>query len=95
MMTTLAIQMPGSWHDGGMYGMHWGWWSFWILIALVLGWILSRAAVGRSDRSEAGRASRRGEEAEEDLRRRYARGEIDEEEFARRLEVLRGTNGDA
>ena len=33
-----TAQMPRSWHDGGMFGgMHWAWWSFWILTLLVRG----------------------------------------------------------
>lgn len=90
MITTPAIQMPRSWHDGGMFiGMHWAWWSFWILTALVLGWALWRAG---ADRSGTRRQVRGEEEAEEELRRRYARGEIDDDEFARRLKVLRETH---
>jgi len=90
MLTTLTTQMPRSWHDGGMFiGMHWAWWGFWILTALVLGWALWRVA---ADRSDIHRQARREEEAEAELRARYARGEIDEDEFARRLEVLRKTH---
>lgn len=87
---TIGIQMPRSWHDGGMFvGMHWAWWSFWILTLLVLVWAFWRMF---SDRSATDRQVRREEAAEEQLRGRFARGEIDEEEFARRLEVLRKTH---
>lgn len=84
-----ALQMSRSWHDGGMFmGMHWAWWSFWIFTLLVLGWALWRAF---ADRSETHRRVQREEAAEEALRRRFAAGEIDEQEFAERLKVLRET----
>lgn len=87
---TLALQMPRSWHDGGMFiGMHWGWWSFWILTLLVLVWGLLRVY---ADRSATHRQVRHEEAAEDELRRRFARGEIDDEEFAERLRVLRETS---
>jgi len=82
-----VLQMPRSWHDGGMFiGMHWGWWSFWILTLLVLAWALWRVF---ADRSETHRQVERQVVAEEELRRRFARGDIDEDEFAERLRVLR------
>lgn len=86
----LAQQMPGMpWHNGGLFmGMHWLWWGFWIVLLLVLlsaFWRLS------ADRRETGRSVAEEERAEEVLRHRFAEGEIDEEEFARRLKVLRET----
>lgn len=91
MITAPAVQMPRSWHDGGMFiGMHWAWWGFWILTAFVLGWALRRAVAARPDTD---RQVPREEDAEAELRARYARGEIDDDEFARRLEVLRETHG--
>lgn len=80
-MAMWATQMP--WHDGGM---HWGWGGFWILVALVLAVLLWG---GMRSRSGGRRSGGVGRDAEEELRSRFARGEIDEEEFARRLEVLR------
>lgn len=89
-LLTTAFQMPRSWHDGGMFiGMHWLWWGFWILTLVVLVWAFWRAF---ADRSATHRQAEREEAAEEELRRRYARGEIDEEEFERRLRVLRETH---
>lgn len=86
----LALQMPRSWHDGGMLiGMHWAWWTFWIITLLVLGWGFWRAF---ADRSKTHRQVQREEAAEEELRRRFARGEIDEDEYADRLRVLRETH---
>lgn len=88
-LPTIVLQMPRTWHDGGMFiGMHWAWWSFWILTLLVLVWGLWRV---RADRSATHRQVRREEAAEEELRRRFARGEIDEDEFAERLRVLHET----
>ena len=85
-----ALQMPRSWHDGGMFvGMHWAWWSVWIITLLVLAWAFWRLF---ADRSEVHRQVQREEAAEEELRRRFARGEIDEDEFAERLRVLRETH---
>ncbi len=89
--TAFAVQMSPSWHDGGLFmGMHWGWWTFWILTLAVLAWGLVRVA---SDRSSTRREERRRGDAEEDLRARYARGELDEDEYRRMLEVLRETRG--
>lgn len=85
-----ALQMGRSWHDGGMFmGMHWAWWSFWTLTLLVLAWAFWRVF---ADRSETHRRVRREQAAEEELRRRFALGEIDEDELATRLRVLRETH---
>lgn len=84
-----ATQMSPSWHEGGLFvGMHWLWWFVWVLTLLVLGWAFVRLYV---DRSETRRAARREEAAEEEARRRFAAGEIDEKELARRIEILRQT----
>jgi len=74
--------------------MYWGmhndfvsWWPMgiglviWVIIVALAFWLLVRT-VGRG-------ASGSGESAEDLLRRRFASGEIDEEEYAKRLEVLR------
>lgn len=84
----LAFQMPGmSWHDGGLFmGMHWLWWGFWIVLLAVLALAFWRLV---ADRAETRRSIAREERAEHELRRRFAKGEIEEEEYARRLEVLR------
>jgi putative membrane protein len=69
---------------GANYG---GWWmmGIWVLVwVVVIGlavWLILRSM----GRDRAGRPS----EAEEILRRRFASGEIDADEYARRLEVLR------
>lgn len=89
-MNAYAYQTPmQSWHDGGMFiGMHWLWWLFWIFTLVMVAWALIRLG---ADRSEMHRDAVRQEAAEETLRRRFAAGEIDEEEYARRMKVLRET----
>ncbi|MCJ7630355.1 MAG: SHOCT domain-containing protein [Longimicrobiales bacterium] len=81
-----ALQMSDSWHDGGMFmGMHWVWWSIWLLTIAFLLWGFWRVF---ADRSGTHRRAQRQETAEEALRKRFANGEINEEEFARRLRIL-------
>ncbi len=78
-----------SWHDGGMFvGMHWLWWLFWVFTLLVIGWSFVRLGTERSDERKELHLE---EAAEEALRRRFADGEIDEEEYRRRMSVLRET----
>lgn len=78
-----------TWHDGGMMlGMHWVWWLFWVATLFAIGWALVRLG---ADRSESHRSVLSKEAAEETLRQRYAAGEIDEEEYKRRMAVLRET----
>ncbi|MGH3328525.1 MAG: SHOCT domain-containing protein [Streptomycetales bacterium] len=68
-----------------------GVWMFvWALVGLavlavaVLGAVWLARALGRGERSSV----RRGETPEEILRGRYARGEIDEDEYLRRISGL-------
>lgn len=85
-MSMMVGQMPQSWHHSGLYlGMHWGWWIFWTVAVLILLWAFWRLY---AENREVRREARRREAAEEALRERFARGEIDEEELARRLRVL-------
>lgn len=85
-----AVPQMRSWHDGGLFmGMHWFWWFVWIGIILVVAWGLVRLF---ADRSRTHERVEREEVAEEELRGRFARGEIDEEEYERRLKVLRDTH---
>jgi putative membrane protein len=58
---------------------------FWLIVIAVLIWLLSRAA-GQGARRSSGPKE---ESPETILKRRYARGEIDREEYQRRLEDLR------
>jgi len=72
---------------GGMYGA-WFTWPFWIAFVLIGVWLVWRvlgggsAARGNSTRDDA-------PGAEEILKRRFARGEINQEEYERRLAQLR------
>ena len=75
----------GMWNwDGG-----WGWWGglhlLWWLLVLGAVALVFRLGPRRRD-AEAGRTDR----ALAILRERYARGEIDEDEYAQRLQVLMG-----
>jgi putative membrane protein len=73
-----------------MWEMHdgWGWWMLfgWVWVALLFGLVVwAVLAVTSRD----GGAHRHGEpDALEILRRRYARGEIDDEEFEKRRQRL-------
>jgi putative membrane protein len=77
--------------------MMWGWncsgWGiFWMVLSMVLFWggliaivvVLLRSGDDRRWRADPGSAI-------EDLRRRFAQGEITEDEYRQRLEVLRQT----
>lgn len=68
-------------HVGGM-----GWWMivWWIVGIVVLTWLV-RLATG----SHGGPGARSEDAPEQILKRRYASGEIDREEYQRRLEDLR------
>lgn len=56
------------------------WWAFGIAVLVLLVWTITRAAGGFAGG---------GETPEQILKRRYARGEIEREEYQRRLEDLR------
>ncbi|MCX5095976.1 SHOCT domain-containing protein [Streptomyces sp. NBC_00365] len=83
------------WYDHGVGG--WGWFAmsagmilFWALI-ITFGVLLYRALArprGSSDRADARPP---GPSPEQFLAERFARGEIDEDEYHRRLTVLRET----
>jgi putative membrane protein len=90
MFAALLIQGGPPWagHDGGSF---WGPWIlfpllFWGGIVFLIAWTVTRIFPrGRGDdRSEGPRDS-----AEEILRERFARGEINAEEYERSLEILR------
>ncbi|TFD21843.1 SHOCT domain-containing protein [Cryobacterium sp. TMS1-13-1] len=70
-----------------------GWMGLWVILGLILlvavVAMLAAWIVRRSLAAPAG-VPRGGHEAGDVLRRRYASGEIDDEEFRRRLAVLEG-----
>ena len=68
-------------HMGSMGSWMVLWWGAGVLILVALVWLLVRAAEGSRRVSE--------ETPEQLLKRRYARGEIEREEYQRRLEDLR------
>ncbi len=86
---SLLAQAARSWHSRGLYmGMHWGWWLFWIAVLLIVAWAFWRLFAERSEaRKEAAGALR----AEEALRERFARGEIDQDEFVQKLRALQAS----
>lgn len=57
------------------------WWAFGAAILVLLVWVIARAASGSTGRAD--------DSPEQILKRRYARGELDREEYQRRLEDLR------
>lgn len=84
------------WYGHGMSG--WGWVGmtlsmilFWALI-ITAGILLYRALSSGSEHSRERGAPAR-PSPEEVLAERFARGEIDEEEYRRRLTTLRGSGG--
>jgi putative membrane protein len=81
----------------GYYGPGMGWWMvlsslFWLLLVAVAVWALVRFLSQRSSsgRHDAANLSA-GPSAEEILRQRYARGEIDADTFQRMWAELEGT----
>lgn len=70
-----------DWGWGHMFGMGLFWLVFVVLIVVLVVWLVRSGG--------AGGATSREPPAEEILRQRYARGEIDAEEYSERLEELR------
>ncbi len=61
-----------------VWGMHWGWWIFWIVVIIALVWLFSQ-------QRRSGEPSRPPRESPlELLQRRYAAGEISTEEYEER-----------
>lgn len=71
-------------HDG--WGAMFGMWIFWLVIIVLavvaLIWLVRTVSSGGGD-------PRSSQSPEEILKERYARGEIDDHEYQRRLEKLR------
>ena len=88
----LAQMMNGDGMDGA------GWWWIWVVGGVVVIALLTVLVVEITRRNGRGydsgpvhpRASASGSDAEEVLAARFARGEIDAEEFEHRRAVLRG-----
>jgi putative membrane protein len=81
------------WFDHGMGG--WGylfpgliWLGFWVLV-VVGGVLLFRSLTRSQPDRQPGQPDRRPDPAERVLADRYARGEIDDDEYRRRLDTLR------
>ncbi|NUS36001.1 MAG: hypothetical protein HOQ04_06005 [Pseudarthrobacter sp.] len=88
---TAAVQLPadvvhGPWGDGAYWPLFLLFPLFWILVIGLLIFVGRR--MWRGNRRWA--ATQGGESV---LRERYARGEIDETEYRKRLEVLRSDSG--
>lgn len=71
-------------HDGWMWGMHWFWWGFWLLLIVGLVWTLARS--GQNSETPSPRESR--DSPLEILERRYAEGELSTEEYEERKKRL-------
>jgi putative membrane protein len=67
---------------GGAMGWMWLWWIVGLAVLVLLVWAMARAA-GMSG------SARGGDSPESLLKGRYARGEIDRDEYERRLNDLR------
>lgn len=84
------------WVQGGPYDWGWGWqpmmwgaWGFGMMIMMILFWALIIVAVVLGIRWLMGQGREpRGDSALEILRQRYARGEINKEEFESRKKDL-------
>jgi uncharacterized membrane protein len=82
-----VVQMSDAWDSGDFFmGMHWSWWIFAAGTLLVLIWGLW---IGFAERGPVHREEATPESAEEALRRRFAQGEISEEQFTATFRVLR------
>ncbi len=78
--------MCGGWGSGmGVWMVLWG--LIWVVVLVLL--ILSIMWLARASFRPGGGTERPTQDAEETLRRRYAAGEIDAEEYHRRREALR------
>lgn len=73
-------------HDGWMFGMGWLWLLVVILVVAAI-WIALRTG-SRAGAGETGRPLRERSTPEEVLRDRFARGDIDEQEYRSRLRTL-------
>lgn len=77
--------MHGVWDGGGWLMMGIGM-LVWVLVLLAVVWLVVRTVYASDRRQGDGRGER--DEALDLLRRRFANGDIDAEEFERRLALL-------
>ncbi len=80
--------MMWQWHSPADWGVMGIWTIVWIVL-VVAAITLTVWLIGRFVAPRDGGAPSRGDDAEEILRRRFASGEIDAEEYERRLAILR------
>ncbi len=64
-----------DWHSGWLWGMHLGWWAFWIVTAVILWVAVTRSAAPSTHRAEA---------PLDLLKRRYAEGAMTTDEYEER-----------
>ena len=76
--------MMGSWGEMGWLGMSVGM-LIWAIVLVVVVWLVVRGLMAVEQRD---RRTERGDSAKQLLRRRFAAGEIDAEEYERRLSAL-------
>jgi putative membrane protein len=69
------------WDYGGHMGWMWLWWIVGLALLVAVIWAVARAATPQRPADH--------ESPEAILKRRYARGEVDREEYERRLKDLR------
>lgn len=96
MYALLTQQGPGGqmWYgDGHMIGMHWGWWIFWLVVVAFLVWLVARMTGTSSSSAGTPPPPPPRQGPEEILRERFAKGEISEEEFRKRLHAIRESEG--
>lgn len=70
-----------GWDAGGHMAGMWLWWILGIVLVALVVWVVIRSMPGGTDDGA--------ESPEEQLKRRYAQGEMDREEFNARLKDLR------
>lgn len=86
--------------------MHWGdgdwsWWGWFVMTALMIGfwglvvWLIVSLVRPGEGSAAAGSAGSGAPPAEEVLARRFANGEIDDQEYRARLDALRSTRAGA
>lgn len=76
-----AEAIMNYWNGAEHMGFMWLWWIIGIVLIVVIVWAVAKPVTGRDSDSAPS--------AEEILKRRYAKGEIDKDEYLHRLEDLR------